>query len=260
MGWSKIQRKVFMAADTPKSSAQSILEADRDRAVRSRNGGLGAAGYISQQDAGQTGAFMTNPGEVAIINPPSGGLPDFNIGMAWDNMAVENETGFLGKFFKKRVLRAGVDLDLGCLYQLKNGIAGGMQAFGEHHGAYEDEPYIFLSGDERKGDKQGPDESILVNGRFWEKIEKILIYVYIYDGASNWASVRPQVQVRVPGEQPMVVTLGARQKKMSVCAVAGIENIRSGIKLTSYLEYFPGHFEMDRAFGYGLSWESGKKE
>ena len=72
--------------------------------------------------------------------------------------------------------------------------------------------------------------------------------------------MRPQIQVRVPGEQPMVVTLGARQKKMSVCAVAGIENIRSGIKLTSYLEYFPGHFEMDRAFGYGLSWESGKKD
>lgn len=249
-----------MAPDTPKSSIQSISEADRDRAIKSRYGGMGAAGYISQHDAQQASSFMTNAGEVAVINPPEGGLPDFNIGMAWDNVAVENQAGFLARFFKKRILRAGVDLDLGCLYQLKNGLRGGMQAFGEEHGAYDRPPHIFLSGDERKGDKTGLDETISVNGAHWDDIEKILIYVYIYDGAPSWSSVRPQIQVRVPGEQPMVVTLNARKKKMSVCAVAGIENIRNGIKLTSYLEYFPGHAEMDRAFGYGLSWETGRKD
>ena len=87
-----------------------------------------------------------------------------------------------------------------------------------------------------------------------------MIYVYIYGGAKSWANVSPQIQVRVPLEQPMVVTLQERQNTLALCAVAGIENIRGGIKMTSYLEYFPGHAEMDRAFGFGLSWEDGQKD
>lgn len=249
-----------MAPETPKSSAASILEANRDRAIKSRHGGLGAAGYISPHDGRQAGAFLTSPGEVAIINPPKGDLPNFDIGMAWDNVAVEKHKGMFARFFKRQILRQGVDLDLGCLYKLKNNVRGGMQAFGKEHGAYESEPFIFLSGDERKGDKKGHDETIAVNGAHWDDIEKILIYVYIYDGVQNWASVRPQIQVRVAGEQPMVVTLNTPRKDMPICAVAGLENVRGGIKMTSYLEYFPGHAEMDRAFGYGLEWEAGTKD
>ena len=248
-----------MVEKTPNSQS-SLYEANRDRALPSRNGGLGAAGYISDLDVGQGGTFLASAGEVAIINPPEGGLPNFNIGVAWDNIPVETETNIFKKLFKKKVLKSGIDLDLGCLYKLKNGLRGGMQAFGDMHGALDSEPFIFLSGDERRGDRDGPDETILVNGAHWDEIEKILIYVYIYDGARNWAAVRPQIQVRVPGEQPMVVTLNARKPEMSVCAVAGIENVRSGIKMTNFLEYFPGHAEMDRAFGFGLEWESGSKD
>lgn len=243
-----------------KNSQHSISEADRDRAVKSRHGGAGAAGYISKHDEDQASAFLTDPGETAIVNPPAGGLPDFEIGIAWDNVAVESEDNFFKRFFKKKVMRLGVDLDLGCLYELKDGTRGGMQAFGEVHGALKEPPYIFLTGDERRGDLAGLDERIYVNGAHWNDIDRIMIYVYIYGGAKNWASVKPQIQVRVPGEQPMVVTLNARKTQMSVCAVAGLENVRGGIKLTSYLEYFPGHAEMDRAFGFGLGWENGQKD
>lgn len=250
-----------MASEQPHSSSlNALIEADRDRVARSAHGGLGAAGYVSPLDKSQLGTFLSKPGETAIVNPPHQGLPDFNIGVAWDNVAAEKAGGLLSRFFRKKIARAGVDLDLGCLYRLKNGARGGMQAFGEQHGAYADPPYICLSGDERKGDRTGPDETILVNGAHWDEIQQILIYVYIYKGARNWAAVKPQVQVRVPGEQPMIVTLGAQKPEMSVCAVAGVESVRGGVKMTSYLEYFPGHAEMDRAFGFGLSWESGRKE
>jgi tellurite resistance protein TerA len=252
--------KGLSVPDTPEGSLNSMMEANRDRSVRSSHGGMGAAGYISQNDAGQAHSFLSSPGEIAVIDPPAGGLPNFEIGVAWDNVAIENEPNLLKKIIKKKVLKAGVDLDLGCLYKLKNGLRGGMQAFGNEHGALNEEPYISLSGDERRGDKKGYDETISVNGAHWADIEKILIYVYIYGGADDWAEVRPQVQVRVPGEQPMVVTLNAGRRAMDVCAVAGIENVRGGIKLSTYLEYFPGHAEMDRAFGFGLSWESGSKD
>jgi tellurite resistance protein TerA len=247
-------------SDVSGGSQVSLSEANRDRAEFSRHGGLGAAGYISLDDQNQTGTFLSSPGEVAVINPPPGGLPDFHIGVAWDNIPVVRETSIIKRFFKKKIVKAGIDLDLGCLYELKNGIRGGMQAFGEMHGALQTEPYIFLSGDERRGDREGPDEIIQINGVHWNDIDRILVYVYIYEGARSWASVKPQIQVRVPGEQPMVVTLAARKSHMSVCAVAQLENVRGGIKMTSVLEYFPGHAEMDRAFGYGLEWESGQKD
>ncbi len=246
-----------MTPEDPNGSQASLAEADRDHATKSRYGGLGAAGYINEGDGG--GPFLSKPGEIAVINHPEGGLPNFEIAVAWDNVAVARTKGLIGKMIKKRVLRAGVDLDLGCLYKLKNAVRGGLQAFGDTHGALDKEPFIALSSDERTGDREGPDETIVINGAHWEEIEKLLIYVYIYDGAKNWAAVRPQIQVRVPGEQPMVVTLSAAQKALPVCAVAHIENIRGGIRMTGCLEYFPGHAEMDRAFGYGLEWESGSK-
>lgn len=248
-----------MADETPNGSKEAIIEADRDRSSRSTHGGLGAAGYISHADDSQSGTFLTGHGDVAVIDPPAGGLPNFKIAVAWDNILIEHEHG-LKKFIDKNVLHKGVDLDLGCLYKLKNATRGGLQAFGNVHGHLKEEPYIALSSDERTGDREGPDEMILINGAHWADIEKILIYVYIYDGAKNWATVHPQVQIRVPGEQPMVVRLKAGKQGMPVCAVAGIENVRGGIKLTTYLEYFPGHEEMDRAFGYGLSWEDGNKD
>lgn len=247
-------------AEPVQNSQASLSEANRERAEQSVHGGLGAAGYISPQDAAQSSSFLSSPGEVVVVNPKEGQIPNFNIGVAWDNVRVMEETSILGRFFRKTIMQDGVDLDLGCLYKLKSGIRGGMQALGDTNGSLEEEPYIYLSRDERTGDRKGPDETILVNGARWDEIEQILLYVYIYEGARDWGKVKPQVQVRVPGEQPMIVTLNAQKKSMRVCAVAGLENVRGGIKMTSYLEYFPGHAEMDRAFGFGLEWESGVKE
>ncbi len=236
------------------------MEANRYRVEKSAHGGIGAAGWISPYDADQPADFLSKPGETAIVNQPEGGLPDFDIGMAWDNVAVERAHGFLAKFFKKNIQRKGIDMDIGCLYILKDGTRGAVQAFGDTHGAFDEPPYLFLDGDERTGDKDGRDEVIHLNGRHWEEIGKILIYTYIYKGADSFSEVSPQVQLRVPGERPIVVSLNARRAELDLCAVATIENIRGGIRLTTHLEYYPGHAEMDRAFGYGLQWEQGTKD
>jgi tellurite resistance protein TerA len=164
----------------------------------------------------------------------------------------------IGKILKK-VTKVGVDLDLGCLYELQDGTRGAIQAFGEKFGAYERAPFIKLSGDERTGNAKGMDEAIFVNGACWDQIKRLMIYIYIYDGAPRWSEIKPQVVLDVPGENDLIVTLGAHNDALALCAVGGIENVRGGIKLTNYTEYFPGHFEMDRAFGFGLDWADGKK-
>lgn len=250
------------------SSKSSILEATRSRATFSAHGGgsLGASGFISPHDDSQPADFLSRPGETAIVNPSKEGIKDFEIGVAWDNITPSKPTkkvGFLDKIMGKGVPSApssdGVDLDVGCLYELQNGKRGAIQAFGDMYGNLESEPFIFLNGDERTGDAEGEDELVKVNGRQWDKIKRIVIYVYIYKGADNWDTVQPQIQVRVPEEKPMIVSLKARKQELALCAVAGLENIRGGIKMTNFLEYFPGHAAMDRAFGFGLEWEDGQK-
>ena len=255
------------------SSKNAILEATRSRAKFSSHAvSKGAAGFISPYDDEQDAEFLSKPGEIAIVNPTKEGIKDFEIGVAWDNVEPlkgleENKKGLFGKLLggakdkAKKVAKPhqGVDLDIGCFYELQNGTRGVVQAFGDMYGALEQSPFISLSGDERTGDAEGEDELIKVNGRQWDKLKRLVIYIYIYGGADSWETVKPQIQVRVPEENPMIVTLNARRQELALCAVAGLENIRGGIKMTNFMEYFPGHAELDRAFGFGLEWDEGTK-
>jgi tellurite resistance protein TerA len=248
-----------MARD--KLSLNSLMEASRGRAQFSGHGNAkGARGHISNSDRSNC-ELLGETGQVYVVNPKAEGFEKIRIGGSWQNVVME-EANFFQRLFGK-VVKAGVDLDLGCLYELENGERGAVQAFGEMFGSFEGAPYIQLSGDDRTGcdddDDDGEDETLRVNGREWHKIRRILIYFYIYDGANCWSEVRPEVIIRVPGEPEMVITPHTYESHLAVCAVAGIENLRGGIKITNYTEYYPGHAEMDRAHGYGLHWEDGKK-
>lgn len=240
-------------------STNALIDATRSRAKFSGHGrALGAAGYRQASDHEDNCEFLSEPGNHIAVNPGAQGFETVMIGVAWDSMIVADES-FLGKLFKK-TRKVNVDLDIGCLYELQDGTRGAIQALGCKYGNFENAPYIALSDDERTGDKAGTDEYLLVNGRHWEKIKRVLFYIYIYDGAPSWSKIKPQLVVDVPGENDFYVTLKAHNDALALCAVAGIENIRGGIKLTNYTEYFPGHLEMDRAFGFGLEWEDGRKE
>jgi tellurite resistance protein TerA len=244
-----------------KSSMDSLTEATRSRAKFSGHGGIGAAGYVSDTDDNSY-QFLGTTGQTDIFNPHENGYGKIRIGAAWQNLRVEKSQNFISKFIKKAA-KVGIDLDLGCLYELHNGQRGSIQAFGEVFGSLKEPPYISLLGDDRTGDDDddddGEDEIIYVNGQKWPEIKRILIYLYIYDGAEHWAEVQPQVQVRVPDEKPMIVTLHTLKSELSLCAVAMMENVRNGIKMTNITEYYPGHAEMDRAFGFGLEWDDGEK-
>ncbi|MBX2834183.1 MAG: TerD family protein [Micavibrio sp.] len=241
-----------------KTSQNSLAEASRSRANFSGHGGaLGAAGYRDIANNAANCEFLNEPGASIALSPGAEGFETMMIGVAWDQI-VQKDEGLMGKLFGAKKTQ-NIDLDLGCLYELQDGTRGAVQAFGEKFGHYETSPFMRLSGDERKGDAKGHDEYILVNGRKWSEIKRILVYIYIYEGAYRWSEITPQIILDVPGENDLVVTLQAHNDALALCAVGGLENIRGGIKLTNYTEYFPGHEEMDRAFGYGLEWGEGQK-
>jgi tellurite resistance protein TerA len=241
-----------------KTSVDSLIEANRDRAKFSGHGdALGAAGVKEDSFDPDNSAQLRHAGESIAVNPGPDGFKYILIGASWENMAVK-KAGLLDKLVKKAT-KKGVDLDVGCLYEMVDGTRGSIQAFGEKFGDFDNPPYMKLSGDERTGDAKGHDEYIIVNGAHWDKIKRILVYFYIYSGAPTWSEIKPHMILDVPGEEDLAVTLSKHNDALCVCAVGGLESIRGGIKLTNYTEYFPGHAEMDRAFGFGLEWDDGKK-
>ena len=240
-------------------SKSSLEDASRSRVGFSGHGSAkGAAGYIDPNDQDINVDFLGRRDDNLSISPPADGFKDIRIAAAWDNQMVADQS-FIGKLLKK-TRPADVDLDLGILYEMQDGTKGAIQAFGETMGNYNTPPYLSLSGDERSGDSQGDDEFIHLNGKEWPKFKRLLIYVYIYKGVMDWAQVKPQIHLRIPNEKQMVVTLSSHHKGLGLCAIAGIENVRNGMKITNHTEYFPGHAEMDRAFGFGIEWTNGEKQ
>ena len=89
-----------------------------------------------------------------------------NINLNWNQGEVKKK-GFFASLFSKE--NESVDLDLGCLFELKNGRKGAIQALGNSFGSYDTEPYIVLDGDDRTG-ANANGENIFING---DKIKEI---------------------------------------------------------------------------------------
>lgn len=247
-----------MAQDNQAPSSKSLQSATESRAKFSGHGNAkGAAGYDVKSVMRSECDELMESGETFSINSVDGGFGTIEVGAVWDVVKVKR-AGILGKLFglKKTI---NVDLDLGCLYELADGTRGAVQAFGDLYGSYDEAPYIKLSGDERTGEKEGFDESIIINGQKWSEIKRVLFYVYIYDGVADWAQVQPEIHFCVPGKSPLIVGLNTRYEELNLCLLAGAERVRNGIRIKNYTEYYPGHSEMDRAFGFGLNWGGGRK-
>mgnify|MGYP006273798609 CR=1 FL=1 len=239
-------------------SGRSLIAASSSRAEFSGHGkAKGAAGYNVEYVMRDDCDILMKSGETMSVNAPENGFGDVTIGAIWDNIKVKRSDIFGKIFGLKKPLN--VDLDLGCLYELNDGTRGVIQAFGDNYGAYDKPPFIKLSGDERTGDKEGYDEMITINGQLWDKIKRVILYVYIYDGVADWAQVKPEIHIKAPDRTPMIVTLHARYEELNLCAIAGVERVRKGMRITNYTQYFPGHSEMDRAYGFGISWGDGAK-
>lgn len=237
-------------------SQDALTQADRTtNEFSAYQGALGQTG-VKAFDAPKTASYLGNAGDSVALTPGPDGLGTIYVGCSW-NVQKAVRTGFWGQLFgpKKQI----IDIDLGCLYELTDGTRGALQALGAEDGALDRPPFIRLSHDERTGLAEGDDEYMHINGAQWGSIKRVLIYAYIYSGAPDWSFVRPAVTIRVPGQADAVITPAIGRQSLGVCALAMIEQIRGGLKLTNLTEYFPGQPELDRAYGFGVNWSDGHK-
>ena len=152
-----------------------------------------------------------------------------------------------------------IDLDLGCLFQLKNGQVGSVQALGNAFGSLNSTPYIALDGDDRTGESED-GEFLRINGDRITEIQKVLVYTFIYEGAANWSEARGVVTVKAPGSQDVIVRMDEYGSAQKMCAIAMLENMNDEtFSIEKLVRFFDGHKLMDQAFGWGLNWVPGKK-
>lgn len=153
---------------------------------------------------------------------------------------------------------SNVDLDIGAFVELKNGDISVIQALGNAFGRYHQAPFIQLQGDDRTG-AVNDGEWIFINGSEWKKIQQILIYAFIYEGVASWDKTDGVVTLHVPGQPPIETRLTEGNNRQKMCAIARLINDNGAIKVERINQYFSGHKEMDRAFGWGFRWQAGSK-
>lgn len=160
-------------------------------------------------------------------------------------------------FFSKRP--QPIDLDLGCLYELSDGSKSCIQALGKKFGSLNQPPYIALDGDDRTGSVAG-GENLRISGTKMSLIRRVLVYTFIYEGIVNWKEANGVVTIKSPGNQDIVVRMDAYDSSKIMCAIAMIENHNGIFTVEKLVEFFNGHRAMDKRFGWGLRWVSGKKD
>ena len=161
--------------------------------------------------------------------------------------------GFLG-FGKSK----GIDLDVGCLYELKNGDKGVVQALGEAFGSFRDEPFIQLMADDRTG-ASADGEWLRINGSRWAEIKRICVYTFIYQGVASWHATDAVVTIYAPGQPPIEVKLNEEGGQLGMCAIAMLENINGAVRVNREVRFFNGHRKLDEAYGWGMRWTAGSK-
>ncbi|WP_064200269.1 TerD family protein [Brevibacillus brevis] len=195
---------------------------------------------------------LTKKGETISLRKSSGALGQISVNLNW-NRKVKKSSGFLG--FNKS---DGIDLDLGCLYEMSDGNKGCIQALGRHFGEYLHFPFIELDGDDRTGSRTD-GENLRINGNHVREFNRVLIYAYIYEGVAKWAETDGVVTIKQADNPEIVVRMDVHDPRNIMCAIAMIERKGDTFEIKRLVEYFNGHKPMDRYYGWNMRWSAGSK-
>lgn len=179
-----------------------------------------------------------------------------SINLNWHQAATKQSGGLLSNLFDSA--RGGIDLDLGAFVRLSNGDLEVIQALGGNFGQLERAPYVKLRSDDRTGASLD-GEWLDINGKYWQAIQEVLIYAFIYEGAPNWGQTDGKVTIQVPNQPPIETQLTEGSNQRNMCAIARLVNDAGSIRVERINHYFKGYKEMDQAFGWGFSWRAGRK-
>lgn len=194
---------------------------------------------------------LKKKGDVINLQKKSGGtLGELLINLNWNRQEKKG-------LFKRS---SGVDLDLGCLYELQDGDKGVVQALGNSFGSLTNWPFVALDGDDRTGAIAG-GENMRINGNKISEIKRILVFSFIYEGITRWTDADGVVTISQQNGPDIIVRLDEADNRSPMCAIAMIQNVgNETFSIEKLVQYFKGHSDMDRAFNWGMRWKAGSKD
>lgn len=152
----------------------------------------------------------------------------------------------------------GLDLDLCVLYELADGSKGVVQAL-QGFGSLTEPPYIQLDADDRTG-ARAEGENLTINLDRSDEFRRLLVFVVIYAGASDFADLHATVTLKPHDGAPIEFSLDECTVPARTCALALLT--QEGGDLTvrreaRFLVNKPGismQQTADEAYGWGLNW------
>jgi tellurite resistance protein TerA len=227
-----------------------------------------AAPVAEQKKVSLSKVTLEKRGDKVSLDKRAGGagFGRIHVNLNWNRSgapASAQKTGFLAKLTGAASSSGAIDLDLGCMYELADGRPGLVQALGNAWGDFDRPPFIKLAADDRTGQSKD-GENLHINGEHFGDIKRALIFAFIYEGAPNWQATDGVVTINMPEQAPIEVKLDQGGNQM-MCAIAMIENRSGSLQVTKLEEYFSqqgkesAHELMDRRFGFGLRWTTGRK-
>ncbi|MBF0101790.1 MAG: TerD family protein [Desulfobacterales bacterium] len=177
-----------------------------------------------------------------------GDIQPIHINLNWDQSIKQQG------FFGSKTIQA--DLDLGCMFLLKDGMIGVIQALGRSFGSRNDTPFIYLDKDDRSGQASDGENLYILRP---DLITKVLIFTFIYEGTANFTVVNGRVTIKDELGNEIFMKLNNPNASRTFCAVCTIQNIGDKIEITKEEKYFFGHKDADQHYGFGFRWVAGAK-
>ncbi|GGR26826.1 TerD family protein [Streptomyces netropsis] len=168
------------------------------------------------------------------------------------------------KLGKAMALHSDLDLDLGALFELRDGSKGVVQALGNSFGSLHQPPFIHLDGDDRTG-ASAAGENLTVNLDHIADFRRILVFVTIYEGARSFANLNATVTLQPQHGAPIDFSLDECTVPSPVCALALITNNGGDLVVQREARYLvpdrgvSPQRTLDRAYGWGMNWTPGRK-
>mgnify|MGYP001129131683 FL=1 len=191
--------------------------------------------------------------KVSLKKGSQSGLGEILINLNWNTKPAKK--GLFGMFGGGQ----GIDLDLGCLVELKDGQKGAVQALGNAFGSLQHLPFIALDGDDRTG-AVTTGENLRIDGNKIALFKRILVYTFIYEGVANWQQADAVVTIKYPGAEDLIIKMDSYNSNDVMCGLALLENVNDEtFSVEKIVQFYPGHQALDSAFHWGMRWQAGRK-
>jgi tellurite resistance protein TerA len=179
-----------------------------------------------------------------------GGLQPIHLNLNWDK--PKPKTGLMG-FLSST---PNVDLDLGCMFELEDGLKGVIQPLGNQFGSKAGAPWIHLDKDDRSGAASDGENMVIYRP---DLIRRVMVFALIYEGTANFATVNGRLLMKDHLGNEITIHLNNPDSTRRFCSIAVITKRGDSVEISKEERYYRGHAEADGYYQFGFRWVAGQK-